>query len=387
MLAAGTSGTQRLSVTAALDRYLAGDFDRVLAEVAAARHFDDLLDDLKRGAPGWIEAGGASERDRRELAAATFAMEAARAAASTSASSEVLQINLNLTTTEPPLGAPPAPNLPNLLDPANQSYQALPLVHWKPPARLLEWGCERLRQRLAPLPLERIWHLAAIATAERAGMVEFMIGSPVAVRGNAKDEIEHLNHVIERFPHEPRFVLAQGVALEQTTWPVGFRIPRYQLFGATLAEQALRLQVTDDAIGPEATMRLGFLRFRMANPDQAIEMFDRVEATTRDRYVVYLARYFRGLALESKNRLTDAQRAYRGALSTIPRAQSATAALATLLVSGGRSREAAALVEASLTPPIVQDPWREYEAADDRFWPELIARLHGAIAAPSGPAR
>ena len=45
-----------------------------MVEVGAARHFDDLLDDLKRGAPGWIDAGPAVDRHRRELAAATFAI-------------------------------------------------------------------------------------------------------------------------------------------------------------------------------------------------------------------------------------------------------------------------------------------------------------------------
>jgi hypothetical protein len=64
-------------------------------------------------------------------------------------------------------------------------------------------------------------------------------------------------------------------------------------------------------------------------------------------------------------------------------------ALAALLVRSNRQAEASALVDASLTEPLAADPWRGYAAADDRFWPELIKRLHADITQDvgGGPAR
>src|SRR5262249_50445263 len=156
--------------------------------------------------------------------------------------------------------------------------------------------------------------------------------SPWDERGNPKDEFEHLNHVIPRFPEEPRFALAQAVAIEIHTWREGFRRPRSAVAIAAEATSALDHMSKDDAIGPEASLRLGFLRLRMNRVDDSLTLFAHVLTATRDRYLIYLAHYFRGQALERKNQVVDAERAYRLALDTVPRAESATMALAALLV-------------------------------------------------------
>ena len=74
----GTSAARRLSVVELLDRYAAGQFDAVVAELDGDVNFEELLNQLKRDGPGWIAAGGAAVQARRELVAATFALEAAR---------------------------------------------------------------------------------------------------------------------------------------------------------------------------------------------------------------------------------------------------------------------------------------------------------------------
>jgi tetratricopeptide (TPR) repeat protein len=219
-----------------------------------------------------------------------------------------------------------------------------------------------------------------VAVAQRAGDFEFLIGSPWEARGNPQDEFEHLSHVIKRFPGEPRFALAQAIAIEWRTWPVGFRTPRSRVVAPADAIGALQRMTKDAAIGPEASLRLGVLRLRTGKPDDALPLFDGVDAATRDPYLVYLARYFRGQALERKRLTAEAEQAYRGALAAIPRAQTATVALSGLLAKAGRQREASDVVEASLSGPAVLDPWREYELADYRFWPQLLARLHAEIA-------
>ncbi len=133
-------------------------------------------------------------------------------------------------------------------------------------------------------------------------------------------------------------------------------------------------------VGGEATMRMGAIYLRQRDDDRAIVRFEQVEPKTRDPWVVYLARYFKGQAFERKRRIPDAERAYRGALAAVSGAQSASVALATLLFRQDRRTEAGALVSAMFGHrPLVADPWRGYAHADDRFWPFLIARVRAEI--------
>ena len=63
---------------------------------------------------------------------------------------------------------------------------------------------------------------------------------------------------------------------------------------------------------------------------------------------MYLARYFRGQALERQTRPDEAAFAYRGALAAIPGAESASFALSALLAGQGHRAEAAQIVDAAV---------------------------------------
>ncbi len=368
-LASGRTRAQAPAVTAYLDGYLAGDFDRVLADVAANKDYDGLLKELEHGGAAWVDGGKPADRPRRELAAATFALEASRLAYDTLDWKWVQEINLNVPPGTPTLTGIPAP-----------SYHPPPQILWKAPAKLAEWGCALLRREPTPSASERLWQLAAVASADRVGDFEFLIGSPFDDRGNPQDEFEHLNHVIKRFPTENRFALAQAVALEWRTWPVkGFRRSRPNIVFSGPAMSALDHMSKDEAIGAEASLRLGSLRLRLKRYDDALTLFTHVETITRDPYLVYLAHYFSGQAFEDKHQVADAEREYRASLATVPRAESATLALAAILFTSDRRADATALVEASLAPDPPLDPWRGYGSADERFWPELQRRLHSEI--------
>ena len=299
--------------------------------------------------------------------AATYALEAARAAED--ADWKLVQ-RMNLV-------APTASGRPLIASPA---FGVAPAVYWKPPALLIEWGCALLRGSGKPTPAERWWHLAAVSVAQRRGDYEFLIGSPWDARDNPKDEIDHLKHAIGRFPNENRFALAQAIAVEWRTWPTSLRRPRTSSRNIPDAIAAFKGMRVDDDIGAEAQLRSGVLLFRSNSFSLAIEAFDDVETTTRDRYLIYLAKYFRGQAHERSKRFTDAERDYRGALATIPRAVSATMALAALLTRAERPGEASVIVDASLSAnPQPVDPWRTYAAADDRFWAQFIAQIRAEI--------
>jgi tetratricopeptide (TPR) repeat protein len=328
---------------ALLDRYARGDFDGAVAAMASVTDFGPIYKDLVAQAPKWMNERGPADLERRRLAAATFAMEAAR------------------------IGAGHDWKFV-------QMFMRLENIHWKPPAQLLEWGCALMRSAPAATPIEHTWQMAALAVAGRAQDYEFLIGSPWEGRANKHDEVLHLEHAIARFPRDRRLLLAQGIAAEWRLYPN----PR----NAGLTEaRAIFANLKDDAdVGAEASVRLGIIETRAGNPTAAAPFFPAAIRMSRDPFVTFLAHYFEGQALERLRRPDDAEASYRAALVVVPRAQSASFSLAALVAARGARAEAAGLVAGSISvAPRPVDPWRIYGDADDRFWPALIAELREKI--------
>ena len=352
-----------------LDRYLSGRFPEVVEDLRSRPAFDDILEGLRRDGERWIDAGGPSQRERRTLAAATFALEAARAGA---------WLDWKFIQQQPRVSFGDGNDL-----------TVLNVLYWRAPPLLIEWGCQLLRRQEKPSPVERWWQLAALAVAQRSEDPQFLIGDTkiglgrlAGEIGNTQDEIKHLDHVTERFPNEMRFILAQGIARDRD-------LPDD-------AMKAYRALENDPDVGGEALMRFGAMQMprrggpsihfigdedrRKPSSDAALKALEQVEARTRDPYVVFLARYFTAQLFERQRRLGDAEAAYRGAVAAVPHAQSATIALASLLFRDGRRSEAEKLTADMLAvEPRPVDPWRTYIHADDRFWPQLIARLRQEI--------
>jgi tetratricopeptide (TPR) repeat protein len=360
-LAGASSSSSTPTAVDLLNLYGTGQFDAALGALSDKTDFEDLLKQLKRDGPAWIEAQGPAEHDRRQLAAATLALEAAR----------IDEWNEWKWIQGQPLmsiaGSPGA-----------GSYAPLAVLTWKPAPLLIEWGCELLRQHTTPLPIERWWQLAAVAVAQRSEDAQFLIGDPKIGLGagqneigNLKKEIKHLDHVSERCPDEPRFMLAQGIAREWLDDDPLMRGNAMNAFGG----------VKDHwAVGAEATLRLGAIHFRQKSFDEAIKTFAEADSVTRDRYVVFLSRYFTAQAYERQGKLLEAEVAYRRAASTVPHAQSASLALAGLVFARGQRIEAQQIAAGALTAdPMPADPWREYIHADDRFWPYLLNKLRAEI--------
>jgi tetratricopeptide (TPR) repeat protein len=355
-LASRGRSAERLSVTDLLDRYAAGEFEAVAAVLATPLDFKDLLKQLTADGPAWTTAKGNEDRERRELAAATFALEAARADEWNEWSRRQRQ--------------------PPIMD-----YVPPDVFTWGPPPLLIEWGCQLFGRDRTPRPVERLWQLAALAVAERAEDADFLVGIGGAPLATDKNEVFHLKHALARFPNEPRFRLAHGIALEWRTWP---QVPRRP--GTLSAQRSLAARTAFEAlqneeeIAAEVSLRLGVIHFRQRQLDEALKRFERVESSTRDPYVVYLARYFTAQVFEVRGREADAMRAYGRALATVPHAQSAALPFAALLFKADRRADAYAVVEGALgASPLPADPWRGYADADDRFWPVLLARLHALI--------
>ena len=352
---------QEPSVTELLDRYAAGEFDAVVAQLSRRASFGPFLKQLKDEGPKWIDAGGPSDRARRQVAAATFALEAAR----------IDEWHEWKWTQKQPLMCPTAP--PTGADPSLAGcFQPLNRLIWRPAPLLIEWGCDIFTADEQPRPIERIWQLAAVAVAQRGEDGQFLVGDQAIGHGvgggeiiNPQDEIKHLDHVQERFPNEKRFMLAQGIA-------------RFQVWSDD-AHIAFGSLYNDPDVGAEAMMRVGEMLIREKRYDDAYDRFDRVERQTRDGYVIYLARYFRGQALLQQNNREGAESAFRAALAVRPRTQSGSTALAAVLYQSGRMIDAQSTIASMLMAPPAPDPWREFLHADDRFWPQLITMLRREI--------
>jgi len=350
---------QAVSLAARLDRYAAGEFDAALADLRTPADFEALPKQFEQQAAAWIDAGDAADRARRQLAAATFALEAARA-------DEWRDWKRTLIAT--PFGV-----MVGSREPRPDVFLPLGTLAWGPAPRLIEWGCKLLRADATPRPIERIWQLAALGVALRSEDPQFLVGDPRRGLGagsgeimNDQDEIKHLDHVEARFPQEARYKLAQGIARFRD-WPDD-------------ARRAFAALADHPEAGAEATMRDGQMLIA-SKPDEALAKFARAEQQSRDPYVQHLAAYLRGVTLErTKQPAALAEAAYRRALRSSPGAQSASIALAALLVRQDKVGEARQLsLDMLRTDPPPPDPWREFIHADDRFWPGLIARLRREI--------
>ena len=341
------------SLVQLFEQYAGGRFQDVEQHFAALANFDHVLEQLRRDAPAWMLAGGPDQRARREVIAATVALEAARAGATREWKWVQLQPRMDASNGE--------------------GYDPLNVLIWRAPPQLIEWGCELFRRDARPRPVERWWQLAALGVAQLSEDPQFLVGDVQIGRGrsageigNLQDEIKHLDHVEKRFPTEMRLTLAQGIARDHH-WHDD-------------AAKVYRALASDPDVGGEAMMRLGAMQLRQRQLADAIKSFDRADAQTRDPYVVYLARFFRGQALERQNQVRRAEASFRGAAAAVPHAQGATLALAALAFRDGRRTEAQRLVDEMLaTDPPPVDPWRRFVHADDRFWPQLIGRLRAEI--------
>lgn len=252
-------------------------------------------------------------------------------------------------------------------------FMRLENIYWRPPALLLEWGCQVMRRSPEPSRIEHAWQMAALSVVGHAQDFEFLIGSPWEARANPRDEVLHFDHAIARFPDDARLLLARGIAAELHLFPnarnAGLKDTQTMLF-------ALR----DNAeVGAESLMRLGVIDFRNGRLSLATQNLSAAIARSQDPFVTYLSHLFLGHIRVRQNDTVAAAMEYRQALAAIPRAQSATFALAALLGAQGARREAASLVDLSITAPLAVDPWRIYGDGEDRFWTERIERLRQEI--------
>ena len=251
-------------------------------------------------------------------------------------------------------------------------------------ARLVEWACPYIRAHAPKNDFDRAWQLAALAVLE--GGID------------AAGLHDHIDHVRAVFPDEPRLALARGIAEEQVSAPsevltrsvsgadlarardMASRASGERLRAAERAVDRFREAARDETLRAEANLRLGHVKLEMGRYDEALAAFAGIERLTDDRAIVYLAHLFRGIALESRARPTEARLSYRQALAQSPGAHSATLRLAALEFRHGRADEIETLLDPLLkNDDPRRDPWWSYYAGDWRFWYPRIDRVRSLL--------
>jgi hypothetical protein len=241
---------------------------------------------------------------------------------------------------------------------------------------VLDWAKKEWHKGSAS-PAERVWTRAALALVERSNRISpaRATSGPMAkiLRSTGrKSWIQtFIDDAVDRFPDDARVRLARVLSLP----------PSRDL------NPLVRL-TADPEIGPDALVELAFLMFRFERDD--IETVKRLEAATRlaeqavnravEPWTRYVGHFIAALVHEQEGRYQDAMREYGAALKTVPHAQSASIALAQLLLRDNQPDAAFDLINRSMTErPDGDDPWRLFEYREYVRWPALIAEVRKAI--------
>lgn len=359
---------RRLELPAVLDAYSQGRYDEALAPVQRATR--DGAHEFRRQmvlqGSQWVDSVPA-DRSRRALAAAAFALEFERIRAERG----------------------------EWLADGEQDCAGRCVI---------EWACTLLQSRGAADEAERVWMLTSIALAHGVRDWSFL-QAPLAAPSDRTVQTGHGHHALTRFPDDPRFRLARAVALasrnavteERDAPRDGARatpMPGVVIGPAFLnsmtqrsrtrlsdyVKQELEALATDEIVGSEARVRLGYLHWVQGNEREALAAQSAAADAAKDPDVRYVANFLAAQAAQAMGDLPAAEARYRAALAARPYSQSATLALAALLYLRGDAREAYEMVAASRANlPRDDDPWRMFLYGHFSKLPALVSELRRRV--------
>lgn len=224
-----------------------------------------------------------------------------------------------------------------------------------------------IRHPLEPAAFERQWHYAVLTLLQGT------------LRPNSVDAFA--TRAIDRFPDEPRFLLARAIAADQRTAAGGvlrWGSPTPAMVGNLDTARGLYEGLLGlPAVATEARIRLAFLLQRRGMNDAALARLDETATSQiEDVTLRYLQHLFRGRVLVELNRVDEALEAYRSALALLPTAQSARVSMMNALYKRGDRAGAESFAEQIQTEPAVYiDPWWMYWQGQYRLYPQVMARL------------
>ena len=357
------------TITDLLDAYDRGGHDAAIQSALGSG--SDVRKAIEREATAWIEKQDPASAPRRRIVVAAFVIDFARARYS------AIQAKAGI-------GIFQSPRVHGHVDEVDRV--------WSEVRPLVEWACALLRRQPAAVPLEREWFIASLQLLR-----DFFDADvhPIPGSGLASEYGQapgHLGHALGRFPNEPwiRIMVAERqtnrlassirirteLAERDYAKIEGLRLiqdaPRSAARDASVrygyladlrrTRQDMLPLATDPSVRARVHLNLGGISLAFAERDVARRYFDDIAPWTSNPCLIYLGHLLRGRVDELENRPEDAERAYRAALTTVPRAQSGAVALSMLLWLQNRPAEASVLAETALSgTSLADDPWTAWQ--------------------------
>jgi hypothetical protein len=365
------AGRPITDITDILDGYDRGGYDAAIQSAVGLGAVDTIRQAIERLAGGWIEKQGPVSAPLRRIVVASFVIDFARARYS------AIQLKAGIGLFQ---------------NPRSHGHEGTVEREWRELRPLVEWTCDLLRRQPAAVPLERVWFAASLQLLRDFGDADVR---PVPGSGLPNEYGQapgHLGHALGRFPNEPwiRIVVAERqtnqlaasirvrreLAERDYAKIEGLRLiqdaPRSAARDASVryayladlrrARQDILLLAADPSVRARAHLNLGGIALAFAERDKARRYFDDIAPWTSNPCLLYLGAFLRGRVDDLENRSVDAERAYRAALTTVPRAQSGAIALAELLWRQNRPGEASVVAESAFAgPQLADDPWTAWQ--------------------------
>jgi predicted Zn-dependent protease len=136
----------------------------------------------------------------------------------------------------------------------------------------------------------------------------------------------------------------------------------------------------DPDVGPDALLELAYARILERKPENARRLAQQAGGLSAEPWIRYLSHFIAALSHEFQGHYQDAVQEYAAALGVIPHAQSASIALAQLLLRDNQAERAMVLLNRTLVErPDGDDPWRLFSYGAYNRWPVLIADVRKAV--------
>jgi tetratricopeptide (TPR) repeat protein len=374
----------------ALDLYNRGEFDAAIALVEPGLHGlvilpgpgrtfsarrtepDHSIEALTSSADRWIASGDPANRTRRQIIAASLALELAwRGAVEFSRLRAPFESNATYPNTSSVNQPKPA-----------EIARSFPITDRRAQVLVIAWARDTLPRSGSVEPAERFWWLASVGVSEEAKAWLHLD--------------EHLARARARVPDEPRWRLADLARRSRIdAHPAGsldlVRPDGLDLLGdKTLYRQAAgripQLQSEFEKLGLELSLageielNLGYLDLLRAQWASALSHLDRSRTLTDEPFLHAVADYLGGWANERLRRPAEALAAYRRANALVPHVRNLSFLLAGQLFLANERAEGYAVLDAAIhTDPAPPDLLTAFESGDARLVPSYLARLREAL--------
>lgn len=196
-----------------------------------------------------------------------------------------------------------------------------------------------------------------------------------------------VERALERFPNEPRFLLARAIVADQRwrgfgTMSFGDRTTATEITikqGNEVIAAYEAVAAASSELATEARIRLGWFLYRVGRKAEALKQFDAAPPLPQDAAMEYLRHLFKSHLFLSQEMYAEATAEARIAHVILPEAQSARVLLMNAGTLRGDTGGVDPIAENIESAPRTSDPWWMYWLGDYRWYPAALGALRGQI--------